>query len=96
MELVLHIESQNLAKVKDILLKDDVVSRASMILKDAKQFDKEGYYYFISGTNEQCKKAVELTKDFAKVLEGKEKDNVISKIKEEESKASEAFGGIFG
>lgn len=97
MEVVLQIEAKNLTKVKDILLKDDTVSRASIIFKDAKNFaGKEGYYCYINGLEDQCKRAIELTKDLAKETTEKEKQEVINKIKEEESKAMEGFGGIFG
>jgi hypothetical protein len=96
MEIVLHIETKNYLKLRDILLKDDLVSRASIILKEAKMYGgKEGYYCYISGSEEQCKKALELTKDLAEEVKNKEKDNFINKIKEESEKANEAFGGIF-
>jgi hypothetical protein len=97
MEIVLQIESKNLQKVKDILLKDDIVSRASMVFKDGKSLiSKEGYYCYISGTEEQCKRAKELSKEIAKEAEAKDKNEVIAKIKEEQDKAAEGFGGIFG
>lgn len=97
MEIVLSMETRNLQKVKEMLLKDDLVSRASMVFKEAKAFGgSEGHYCYISGSDEQCKRAVELTKDLVKEVKNKEKDNVISKIKEEEDRAMEGFGGIFG
>lgn len=108
MEILLLIETKNYNKVRDILLKDDVVSRASLTFKDAKSLsEKEGYYCRISGTEEQCKKALELIKikpeeedkeivELAKEVENKEKKEVINKIKEEEERATEGFGGIFG
>jgi hypothetical protein len=97
MELLLSIESKNLQKAKEILLKDDVVSRASITWKDAKSFGgKEGYYIYVSGLEEACKKAVELSKDFAKEIKGKEKEKFIKRLKDEEDKAAEGMGGIFG
>ncbi len=96
MEIVLSIKSENYAKVKDELLKDDAVSRASVQFKDAKMFDGEGYYCYISGGDEQCKKALELTKELAEEVEGEKKEKIISKIKEEGDTATEAFGGLFG
>jgi len=107
MEVVLSIEMKNLQKVKDILLKDDAVSRASIVFKDAKGITgKEGYYCYVSGLDEQCKKALELvnvknektgeTTELAKEVKDKEKLDVINKIKEEENRAMEGFGGIFG
>lgn len=97
MEIVLLIETKDLQKTKDLLLKDDLVSRASIVFKEAKSYGgKEGYYSYISGTEEQCKKALELTKTLAKEVKSKEKNSFINKVKEESDKASEAFGGIFG
>jgi hypothetical protein len=95
-------------KVKDRLQKDNLASRASMIFKDAKTIEesKEGYYCYVSGTEEQCKRILELIAPknpktgevfvYATEVSGKEKDLVITKIKEEEDKALEGFGGIFG
>ena len=105
MEVVISMEMKNLQKVKDILLKDDVVSRASIVFKEAKGItSKEGYYCYLSGLDEQCKRALDILKlkdektgeviELAK--EVKDKENVINKIKEEENKAMEGFGGIFG
>jgi len=97
MELLLLIETKDYAKVKDTLLRDDIVSRASLIFKEAKGFGKEeGYYSYISGTDEQCKKALELTKDLIKEIKDRKKEKIIKKIKEEEGKAMEGFGNIFG
>jgi len=97
MEVVISIEMKNLQKVKDILMKDDVVSRASIVFKEAKGITgKEGYYCYLSGLDEQCKRALELAKDLVKEIKDKEKSDVINKIKEEEDKAIKGFGGIFG
>lgn len=96
MEIVLHLESKNMQKVKEILNKDDLVSRASITFREGKIIDRDGYFCYISGTDEQIKKAIELSKDLAKEAEEKDRDEVIRKIKEEESRASEGLGGIFG
>jgi len=108
MEMVIIIETEKYQKVKDMLLKDDLVSRASITFKEAKTVDenKEGYYCYVSGTDEQCKKVLEIIKRknpktgeefiYAKEVSGKEKDKVIKTVKEESDKASEAFGSIFG
>ena len=105
MEIVLKIESKNYAKVKDILLTDDIVSRSSMIFKEGSIIGKEGYYCYLSGTEDQCKKALELIKEktetgeiveLAEKANDKEKKELINKIKEEEDKAIEGFGNIIG
>lgn len=96
MEILLSVETENLQKFRDMLLKDDLVSMASIVFKEGKSLqNKEGYYCYISGLEEQCKNAKELAKDISKEVEGKEKVEVIKKIKEEEKKAMEGFGGIF-
>jgi hypothetical protein len=108
MELVLSMATDKYQKVKDKLQKDNLTSRASMVFKEAKTIseEKDGYYCYISGTEEQCKRILELIAPknpktgevfvYATEVSGKEKDLVISKIKEEEDKALEGFGGIFG
>lgn len=106
MEIVLQIETKNYQKVKDILLKDDSVSRASIVFKEGNIIGKDEYYSYISGRDEQCKKALELIRqkdektgeviELAKEIIGKDKEELINKIKEEESKATESFGSILG
>jgi len=98
MEIVLKIKKENLQKVKDILLKDDTISRASLIFKEAKSlgFNGNEYFCYISGLEEACKKAKELTKDSAEIINKKEEEEeVIKKIKEEEESAMSGFGNIF-
>lgn len=106
MEIVLQIETKNYPKVKDILFKDDSVSRASIVFKEGSIIGKENYYCYLSGTEEQCRKALGLLKlkdektdeviELAKEVAGKEKDELINKIKEEENRAAEGFGNIIG
>ncbi len=98
MEVVFEIEKKNLQKVKDVLLKDDIVSRASVFFKEAEsfEFDKDVYFCYVSGLEEACKKAEELVKDLGKVSDEKTKEQVIQKIKQEEESAMAGFGDIFG
>jgi len=96
MEILLSTEIKDFPKFKEMLLKDDIVSRASIVFKEGKVENRIVYYCYISGLKEQCKRALELTKEIAKEAKGKEKNEVIKKIKEEEQKAMEGFGSIFG
>lgn len=96
MEVVLHFKSENYAKGKDVLLSDDAVSRASMTFKEGSIVGRKGYFCYLSGTDEQCKKAVELTKELAEEVTEEEKEQVINKIKKEEDTAIEGFGNILG
>ena len=97
MEVVFEIEKKNLQKVKNVLLKDDTVSRASVLFKEAKTFgfDKDVYYCYVSGLEEACEKAKELMKDLGKVSSKKTKEQVVQKIKQEEESAMTGFGDIF-
>ncbi len=95
MDLLLEFEKENLARIKEILLNDDVVSRASIVFKDGSMLGYDDKYFcYVYGTEEQIKRAKELVKDLAKASEHKEE--IIKKIKEEEEKANVGFGAIFG
>jgi hypothetical protein len=96
MDLVLQMETRNYNKLREKLLRDDITARASMTFKEGKEYGIEGYVCYASGTEEQMKKMSELSKDLAKEITDKKRDEIIAKIREEESKASEAMGGIFG
>lgn len=96
MEIVLHFKSENFAKCKDILLSDDIVGRASLVFKEGSIIGKDGYYCYLSGTEDQCKRALELMKDLAEEVKDETKSLLINKIKEEEEKAISGFGDILG
>jgi len=98
MEVVFKIEKQNLQKVKDVLLKDETVSKASITFKESKGLGLDGdhYYCYISGLDEACDKAKELTKDLAEVVNERDSKEIIEKIKSEEESAMTGFGDIFG
>ncbi len=96
MEIVLHFKSENFAKCKDILLSDDIVGRASLVFKESSIIGKDGYYCYLSGTEEQCERALELMKDLAEEVKDETKSQLINKIKEEEERAISGFGDILG
>lgn len=92
----MKVSSENVDKTRDVLLNDDLVSRANVLFRDAKILEKEGYYIRIIGTEEQCSKALELTRGIAEEVKGEEKEAVLSKLREEGEAALEGFGRIFG
>ncbi len=96
MEIVLHVASANMGRLKEALGKDDSVSRASITFREGSVIGKKDYFCLISGTDEQCKKALEISKDLAKEADKKDARDFVSKIREEEQKAAEGLGGIFG
>lgn len=105
MDMVLQMESANLSKVRDILLTDSKVNLASILFKDGKDFGVDGYVCYISGPDELCKRALEIVKvkdatgneiELAKQLDDKKAKEIIQKVKEEEAKAIDGFGSLFG
>jgi len=98
MEVVLKIKKQNLQKVKDLFLKDDTISRASVVFKEAKTLGLTGddYYCYISGIDNACEKAKKSVKDLAEIVKKNDEKKIIEKIKVEEESAMSGFGSIFG
>jgi len=95
MELILYVRGENSEKLRRILLKDEIVSRANVVFKDAKILGKEGYYVRVLGSGEQCKKALELSKDLAEEVTGAEREKIISILREEDERMLSGFSGIF-
>ena len=98
MKAVFFIHMENYSKAKSIVFADDVVARQTVNFREARAlgFQKDGYYLEIDGPHEAIKRAKELLGEIAKETEGKEKEDVLHKIKEEEDKAAEGFGSLFG
>jgi len=96
MDLLLFCRKENSRKLEEKLKKDDLVSGASIKVRDASIVNKDGVYFYLEGTNEKIEKAKELSKDLAEEILGEEKENVVKILKEEEEKAVEGFGLIIG
>jgi len=97
LEVIYQIEKSNIQKAKDMLLKDDIVGRASVLFKDGNLLGFENKYFcYISGIEEACRRSEELIKGLGKKMDGKTKEQIIKRIKDEEDQAMQGFGGIFG
>ena len=106
MDIVLHVENgEAFRKIKDKMLADETVNRASIVFKDAKMYtQKAGSLIVISGTEDKLKAAAAIAdaeklpdgKPAAVELEAGEKEEILRKLKEEEDRAIEGMGGIFG
>jgi len=96
MDLLLFCRRENSRKLEERLKKDELVSGASIKIRDANIVNKDGVYFYLEGTNEKIEKARELSKDLAEEISGEEKESVIKILKEEEEKAIESFGLIIG
>ncbi|MEM0480662.1 MAG: hypothetical protein QXQ14_00520 [Candidatus Aenigmatarchaeota archaeon] len=96
MEKVLLVKKENVKKVEEILKKDEKTSMLSIVIREGKNFGKEGFIVYLSGLEEYIERAIELTKNFVEELKEEEAKNIIEKLKEEEKKAWEGFGNIIG
>lgn len=95
MVLVLYADREKVEKLREILLSDDLASRANIILKDASTMGKDGFYIRILGNEEQYKRALELAKDLAKEVTGEEKEKLLELMKREDEEMLSGFSGIF-
>ena len=95
MEVVLYAKGEAAEKLREILLKDEIVSRANVLFKDAKPLDREGFYIRILGSEEQCKRALELSKDLAEEVSGEEKEKVLRSLRSEDEEMLSGFSGVF-
>ena len=95
MEIVLYVDNDKAEKLRSILLKDDVVSRANVVFREAKPMNKEGFYVRIIGDKEQCERAIELSKELAEEVSGEEKEKILDTLRKEDEEMLSGFSGIF-
>jgi hypothetical protein len=98
MKVVFFAKSDKYAQAKTKVYGDEVVSKASIIIRDnsAIGMKKAGYYIVIDGEDEAVKKAKEILAGLAGVVSGAEEKSVVKAIEEQESSADAGFGAIFG
>jgi hypothetical protein len=97
--VMFKVESKNKAKAEEIM-KDELLSRQSIIQRDARSLNYEGDNLFIKikGSKEAIKKAKELFKanQIGKEVYRKKAQLINERISAEESSAAEGMGLIFG
>jgi len=88
------------AKIKEIdeALKDDIVSRQSIYIRDAKALglDNKVRYVLVEGDAKAVDRAVEIFTKFAKIAPENEGNDVRNRIKSFEEDAASGIGNIFG
>jgi len=92
----LFSKRENSKKLEEKLKKDDLVSGASIRVRDASIVNKEGVYFYLEGTEDKIKRAKELSKDLGEEVLGEEKEKVVKILRDEEERAIEGFGAILG
>ena len=95
--VIFELKSVEAGKINTII-KDDLVSRQSIVIRDANSLDvkKEVSYLKVEGSAEGVKRAEELAKELgiSKLPEKKAK-KLDEKIKEQEDSAATGMGMIF-
>ena len=96
--VIFEVKTEEVSKINQ-MLKDDLVSRQSILNRDASSLNikKDVSYIKIEGSEEGLKKAKEIAKEFKfKKLNNKESKEINIKIKEQEDSAADGMGMIFG
>ena len=95
--VIFEVKPEDAGKINEVI-KDDLVSRQSILTRDSNSLDIKGDVLFlkIEGSEEGINKAKELAKEYAfKVLDGEKAKEVDEKIKEQEDSAASGMGMIF-
>ena len=97
MYVIFKVPVEKKGKV-DQVLKDDLVSRQSIYVRDAQALMMDGKetYVLIEGSEEALKKAEELFEEIGEKLEGKDAEDLYSKIMGKEEDATGGMGLLFG
>lgn len=96
--VIFEVKSENSGKINK-LIKDDLVSRQSILTRDSNSLDIKGDYSYvkIEGSKEGIKRAEELAKELElKKLDEKKAKKINEKIEEQEDSAASGIGMIFG
>ena len=95
--VIFEVKSENSGKINK-LIKDDLVSRQSILTRDSNSIDIKGDYTYvkIEGSKEGIKRAKELAKELElKKLDEKKAKKINEKIAEQEDSAASGMGMIF-
>ena len=95
--VIFEVKSAEAGKINTVI-KDDLVSRQSIVIRDASSLDikAEVSYLKVEGSTEGLKRAQELAKELGmKKLPVKKAKAIEDKIKEQEDSAATGMGMIF-
>ena len=95
--VIFEVKSENSGKINK-LIKDDLVSRQSILTRDSNSLDIKGDYSYvkIEGSKEGIKRAEKLAKELElKKLDEKKAKKINEKIAKQEDSAASGMGMIF-
>jgi hypothetical protein len=95
--VIISVDKTHASKINTIL-KDDLISRQSIVIRDASamNIEKDVRYVLIEGSEESLKKAEELFKEIGKIESGEDAKSIYSKIMGEETDVASGVGMLFG
>lgn len=99
MEHIGFVAREKVGQAEQKLRNDfDVCAKQSITVRDAKALglNKDGSFFYITGSEEGVKRCKEFLKEFEAIAKPAELEHAKKKILEEQEKAAEGFGGIFG
>jgi len=95
--VIFEVKSEDVGKINK-LIKDDLVSRQSVLTRDSSSLNIKGdvSYVKVEGSNEGLKQAEKLAKELGmKKLDKKKAKKINEKIEEQEDSAASGMGMIF-
>ena len=95
--VIFEIKSEDVGKINK-LIKDDLVSRQSILTRDSSSLNLKGEFSYvkIEGSNEGTKREEELAKEMEfKKLDVKKAKKINEKIEKQEESAASGMGMIF-
>ena len=95
--VIFEVKNEDVSKINKVI-KDDLVSRQSILIRDSSSLDIKGDFSYlkIEGSSDGLKKAEELAKEAGfKKLDNKKAEKVDQKIKDQEDSAASGMGMIF-
>ena len=95
--VIFEVKSKESGKINK-LIKDDLVSRQSILTRDSNSLDMKGDFQYvkIEGSEDGVKRALELAKELEfKKLDKKKAKEINVKIEEQEDSAASGMGMIF-
>lgn len=97
MYVIFSIAKENTGKMNEAL-KDDLVSRQSITIREAKVLgeDMEGTFLLVDGTEEAVRRAKEVFEDIGEALSDDKAKSVYAKFKAEEDTVAGGVGALFG
>lgn len=99
MEWTAFVKKENVSKAENALNNDfDLAAKQSITIRDASSLgiEEQGSFFVISGSEEGVERCKELLKDLVAETSEENLEKAKKTIQDEQDKAAEGFGDVFG